>query len=155
MSARDQATSLYIPAMRGFYDRFGPCGWPIVRIVTGLFMLPHGAQKLFGWFGGSAEAMAGFYAQIGLEPALPLVYASGFVEFFGGLLLVLGLFTRPAAAATAVLMLVAVFKVHLASGFFWPQGGYEYPLMWACLAVAVFLKGGGRYSLDRRIGREF
>ena len=52
-------------------------------------------------------------------------------------------------------MLVAVLKVHLASGFFWTQGGYEYPLLWACLAGAIFLKGGGCCSLDRWIGREF
>ncbi len=52
-------------------------------------------------------------------------------------------------------MLVAVFKVHLANGFFWPEGGYEYPLMWAMLAIAVAMRGAGPLSMDARIGREF
>jgi len=60
-----------------------------------------------------------------------------------------------AAAAAAVLMLVAALKVHLAKGFFWTQGGYEYPLMWALLAFAIALRGAGPLSLDARIGREF
>jgi putative oxidoreductase len=147
--------ALYIPALGGLYDKIRCLAWPLVRIVTGLFMMPHGAQKLFGWFGGSPEGVAGFFAKIGLEPAMPLVIATGVVEFFGGLLLVLGLFTRPAAVAAAVLMLVAVAKVHLGNGFFWSANGYEYPLMWAVLAIAIACKGGGTLSLDRKIGREF
>ena len=54
-----------------------------------------------------------------------------------------------------VLMCVAAFKVHLVNGFFWNKGGYEYPLMWACLCIAIFIRGGGRLSLDAKIGREF
>ena len=151
----DHKPALYIPALGGLYDNLRPLAWPLVRIVTGLFMLPHGAQKLFGWFGGNPEAMAGFFAKIGLEPAMPLVIVTGLVEVFGGLLLVLGLFTRPAAVATAILMLVAVVKVHLANGFFWSSNGFEYPLMWAVLAIAIACKGGGNLSLDRKVGREF
>ncbi len=146
---------LYIPALSGLYRRASCAAWPLVRVVTGLWMMPHGAQKLFGWFGGNIDGVAGFFAKIGLTPALPLAYAAGAAEFFGGLFLVVGLWTRPAAAATAVLMLVAAFKVHLANGFFWTQGGYEYPLMWAALAFAIALRGAGPLSLDARIGREF
>ncbi len=149
------APSLYIPALAGLYRGASCAAWPLVRVVTGLWMMPHGAQKLFGWFGGNIEGVAGFFAKIGLTPALPLAYATGAVEFFGGLLLVLGLWTRPAAAAAAVLMLIAALKVHLANGFFWTEGGYEYPLMWAALALAVALRGAGPLSLDARIGREF
>jgi len=147
--------SLYIPALGRLYAATSGLAWPLVRAVTGLWMMPHGAQKLFGWFGGNPEAMAAFFAKIGLTPALPLTYLAGSVEFFGGLLLALGLWTRPAAAAAMVLMLVAVIKVHLGSGFFWTHEGWEYPLMWAILALAILLRGAGPLSLDARIGREF
>ncbi len=145
----------YIPALAGLYEALSGWSWPLVRAVTGLWMMPHGAQKLFGWWGGDIAQTAGFFSQIGLEPALPLAYLVGATEFFGGLLLVLGLWTRPVAAATTILMLVAAFKVHLANGLFWSNGGYEYPLMWACLALAIVFRGAGRASLDARIGREF
>lgn len=148
------APALYVPALDRLYAAVSGLAWPLVRVVTGLWMMPHGAQKLFGWFGGNPHAVAAFFAKIGLTPALPLTYMTGSVEFFGGLLLVLGLWTRPAAAAAAILMLVAVFKVHIANGFFWTQGGYEYPLMWALLALAILLRGAGPLSLDARIGRE-
>lgn len=154
-NAPSPAPALYFPALAGLYRATSCAAWPLVRVVVGLWMMPHGAQKLFGWFGGNIEAVAGFFAKIGLTPALPLAYATGAVEFFGGLLLVLGLWTRPAAAAAAVLMLIAAFKVHLANGFFWTQGGYEYPLMWAALAFAIAMRGAGPLSLDARIGREF
>ncbi len=80
---------------------------------------------------------------------------AGLTEFFGGLFLALGLLTRPAALAITVLMAVAVFQVHLANGFFWTGGGYEYPLFWGLVALSFVLRGGGRYSLDARLGREF
>jgi putative oxidoreductase len=79
----------------------------------------------------------------------------GMIEFFGGLLLALGLFTRPVAALIAGMMAVAVVTVHLPAGFFWTNGGYEYPLFWGLVALSFVLRGGGRYSLDALIGREF
>lgn len=134
-------------------DGLAPLAWPIVRITTGLLLMPHGAQKLFGWFGGHGlEATGQFFAgSLGLEPGILFAFLAGFVEFFGGLALVLGLLTRPAALGVAVLMGVAM-TVHLPNGFFWSAGGYEYPLMWGLLAVAIFLRGGGEASLDRKLG---
>jgi putative oxidoreductase len=79
----------------------------------------------------------------------------GITEFFGGLCLVLGFLTRPAAAAATILLTVAAVKVHLPNGFFWSNGGWEYPVLWALMALAVFFRGGGEFSLDARIGREF
>ena len=149
------SSRLIIPALGGLYESFSRFSYPIIRICAGLFAMPHGAQKLFGMYGGSAQGTAKFFAKIGIEPALPLVYATGAVEFFGGLCLVLGLFTRPAAAAMGVLMAVAIFKVHLSSGYFWNKGGYEYPLFWGLICLAILFKGGGKYSLDAKIGREF
>jgi putative oxidoreductase len=151
----DTNPRLIIPALGSLYDAAARFTWPILRIVTGLFLMPHGAQKLFGMFGGNPQAMAGFFSQIGIEPAALMVTLVGGVEFFGGLLLVLGLLTRPAAAAAFVVLLAAVLKVHLANGFFASNGGYEYPLMWAILAFAFVIRGGGECSIDRKIGKEF
>lgn len=134
-------------------DGLAPLAWPIVRITTGLLLMPHGAQKLFGWFGGHGlEATGQFFSgSLGLEPGILFAFLAGFVEFFGGLALVLGLLTRPAALGVAVLMGVAM-TVHIPNGFFWSAGGYEYPLMWGLLAVAIFLRGGAEASLDRKLG---
>ncbi len=93
------STKLYVPAMAGLYDGLSGLAYPFIRFVTGLWAMPHGAGKLFGWFGLSIEGTAGFFAKIGLEPALPLAYLVGMTEFFGGLALVIGLWTRPAAAS--------------------------------------------------------
>ena len=145
-----------LPALRGLYARVSGLGLPLIRVTAGLLLMPHGAQKLFGWFGGyGLEGTAGFFAKIGIEPAFLMALLVGLVEFFGGLLLAVGFLTRPAAVAIAVLMAVAVFHVHLGSGFFWTAGGYEYPLFWGLVAVGFALGGGGRLSVDRRIGREF
>ncbi len=155
--SNDQApsTRLYVPAMAGLYDGLSGLAYPFIRVVTGLWAMPHGAQKLFGWFGGSMENTVTFFTDFGIEPALPLAYLVGMTEFFGGLALAIGLWTRPAAAGLFILMCVTIFKVHMVNGFFWTKGGYEYPLMWACLCLAIFIRGGGRLSLDARIGREF
>lgn len=126
----------------------------LVRATAGAFLIPHGAQKLFGWFGGyGLTATAQFFdGTLGLHPGIVFASLAGFVEFFGGLALVLGLLTRTAAFGVAVLMAVAAFGVHLSKGFFWTGGGYEYPLFWGLVAVAIALNGGGRYSVDRRLG---
>lgn len=136
------------------FDRLSAFSYPLVRITTGLLLMPHGAQKLFGWFGGNGLTATGefFGTQLGMQPGIVFALLAGLVEFFGGLALVLGLLTRPAALGVAILMGVAIFAVHLPNGFFWTNGGYEYPLMWGLLAIAVLLGGGGRYSLDRRFG---
>lgn len=146
-----------IPAAAGLTDALSPFVEPGLRVVTGLFLMPHGAQKLFGWFGGPGlGGTAGYFgSKLGLEPGILFAGLAGGVEFFGGLLIVLGLLTRPAAAAATVLLLVATIKVHLPAGFFIFNGGYEYALMWACLVAAFAIRGGGHYSLDAKIGREF
>lgn len=144
-----------VAAFAPLHATLAPFGYPLIRFSAGLFLMPHGAQKLFGWFGGNIQGTIGFFSQLGLEPALPLAYLVGAVEFFGGLFLAVGLLTRPIAVAIAVLMAVAAFKVHLANGFFWSNGGYEYPLFWGLVALSCAFSGGGRLSLDRAIGKEF
>ncbi|MFT5182702.1 MAG: putative oxidoreductase [Alphaproteobacteria bacterium] len=149
-------TQPIIPALTGVYENLSAFGEPLIRVTAGLLLMPHGAQKLFGLFGGGGiSGTAGFFAQIGIEPAVLAAVLVGLVEFLGGLFLALGLLTRPAALAITVLMAVAVFQVHLGNGFFWTGGGYEYPLFWGLIALAFVLRGGGRYSVDARVGREF
>lgn len=150
------ASQPFLPALSGIYARLSPFGEPLIRIAAGVLLMPHGAQKLFGAFGGGGiSGTAAFLSQIGIEPALPAAIVLGLAEFLGGLLLALGLLTRPAALAVVVVMTVAVFQVHLANGFFWTSGGFEYPLLWGLVAAAFVLRGGGRYSVDARLGREF
>ena len=156
MNERGSSTRLFIPALGGFYDAVSGLGYPLIRFITGLILMPHGAGKLFGWFGGRGiEGTAAGFAKMGLEPALPLAYVVGVTEFFGGLLVAIGLLTRPAAVGMIAIMAVAVFHVHLKNGFFWFNGGYEYPLLWGMIGIAILFRGGGALSVDRKIGREF
>jgi putative oxidoreductase len=143
-----------LPATAGITKALSPFAEPLLRVTTGLMLVPHGAQKLFGWFGGyGVDATGQFFAQkLGLPASLALV--AGLIEFFGGLALALGLATRLAAALVVGMMAVAVVQVHLPAGYFWTSGGFEYPLMWGILALAFVVRGGGRYSLDAVIGRE-
>ena len=147
---------LIVPGLAGLYAAGAFIAWPLIRVVCGLFLMPHGAQKLFGWFGGyGLNATGEFFAKLGLQPGYTMALLSGLVEFGCGALLVLGLFTRPAALGVVIMMAVVVYTVHLPLGFFWQDGGFEYPLMWGLIALAIFLRGGGRLSLDYLIGREF
>ena len=140
-----------IPILRPFYDRVADISWLIVRVTAGLMLLPHGIPKVFSQ-GVAAFAAAGL-ARRGIEPALPLAYLIAFLETVGGVCVALGLFTRFFAAALAIEMAVIAYHSS-AKGFGWINGGYEYPLMWGLIMLAIALRGGGPYSLDRRIGRE-
>ena len=157
MTDEPTTTRLIVPALGPLYARLSGLSYPMIRVFTGLMLMPHGAQKLFGWFGGSGlEATGGFFAgNLGLEPGLFFALLVGLTEFLGGLFLAVGFLTRPSALAIAVVMAVAVFAVHLPNGFFWGAGGYEYPLLWGLVALALAFRGGGELSVDRAIGREF
>lgn len=145
---------LVIPALAPLYRSLSPFMEPLVRVTTGLLLVPHGAQKLFGAFGGGGLAGTGqFLESIGYTPGFLWALALGGLEFFGGILLALGLFTRPVAVAVTVFMLQAVL-FHGPNGFFWPDGGFEYPLFWGIVALSFAIRGGGPYSLDARLRRE-
>jgi putative oxidoreductase len=129
--------------------------WPLIRIATGLFFLPHGMQKLFGfWDGGLARAAAEF-ARSGLEPAMFWATYIGSLEFFGGLLIVGGFLTRPVAILLIGFMAVAAFYVHIEIGWFWSRGGAEVPLYLMAICIAILIRGGGPMSLDQLFGRQF
>jgi len=147
-------TKSVVPILTSATNVLSPIAEPLVRVASGLFLAPHGAQKLFGWFGGyGIDATGQFFAsKLGLPASLAVV--SGLIEFFGGLMLAAGIATRPIAALVVGLMTVAVVKVHLPAGFFWTDGGYEYPLLWGIVALSYVIRGGGRYSVDALIGSE-
>jgi putative oxidoreductase len=128
-------------------------GLLILRVALGGVFFAHGAQKLFGWFGGRGIAgHAGFIASLGLRPARLFAVVSGLGEFCGGLGVLFGFLTPLAAAGIIGAMSVAIIKVHLSKGFWNHDGGMEYPLVLAVLAFVTGLIGPGRYSLDRALG---
>jgi len=154
ISLSRQPIKPFIPALRSLTDALSPFAEPMLRVATGLLLVPHGAQKLFGLFGGYGLTATGqfFATKLGLPASFALI--AGLIEFVGGLMLAAGLLTRPIAALVAGVMVVAAFGVHLPNGFFWTAGGFEYPLLWGVAALYFALRGGDRYSLDAVIGRD-
>jgi len=132
---------------------FGPA---VLRLAVGAIFVAHGAQKLFGlWGGGGPNGTAAFFAQLGLTPAFPLAIFVGLVELFGGLLLLAGAFTAIVSAVLTINMLVAVWTVHVPNGFFlnWTmtpgQGhGYEFNLVLIGALVSLMFTGPGALSFD-------
>lgn len=129
---------------------------PALRLPIGLILAAHGSQKLFAWFDGHGlEGTAQFMASIGLHPGFLMALLAGSAEFFGGILLMLGLLTRPAAAICAVTLLVALFSVHWGNGFFLTTHGIEYALALTSAATSLSIMGGGSYSVDRLLTEKF
>lgn len=127
-------------------------GLTVLRIVAGVTFAAHGAQKLFGWFGGYGLVGVGQWMEsIGLSPGYWMALMAGSAEFFGGLALIVGVLARSAAAVLAVTMLVAIATVHLANGFFMSNNGYEFALALLAMSLAVMIEGAGKLSLDKRI----
>ncbi|MDQ0089722.1 putative oxidoreductase [Paenibacillus anaericanus] len=124
-------------------------GLLIVRLVIGLTFVGHGAQKLFGWFGGyGPKGTGGWMESIGIKPGILMAVMAGLSELIGGLLLTLGLFTPFAAVLIVITMLVAIVTVHGKNGFWSTGNGYEYNLIVIAIAVGIALIGGGDYSID-------
>jgi putative oxidoreductase len=133
----------------------------VLRVLLGVVFFPHGAQKVLGWFGGHGlSGTLGFFTQnMGIPLALAALVIAA--EFLGSLGLVSGFLTRLAAFGIFCVMLGAIFLVHLPNGFFMNWGGtqagegFEYHLLAIAIAVALMLKGGGRWSVDRALSRRF
>jgi putative oxidoreductase len=123
-------------------------GLLILRVCLGAMFALHGMQKLFGSFGGPGiSGFSKYLTSLGFAPATLWAYVAGCTELLGGLLLVLGLFTRGAAAWLCVFIIIAAVKVHLYNGFFLQNGGFEYPFIIASVCIALAIMGGGKYSL--------
>jgi putative oxidoreductase len=140
---------LLFPALKPFYDRVEPLSWLLIRVTAGLMLIPHGWPKLM--MGITATANMALVKR-GITPAEPLAVVLITLETLGGLCIALGLFTRFWAAAVFIEMMVIAY--HHLPKFGWTAPGYEYPLFWGLVMLAIALRGGGPYSLDRRIGKE-
>jgi putative oxidoreductase len=140
---------LLVPQLQPFYRWAEPLSWALIRITAGLMLIPHGWPKLM--MGVTATANMALVKR-GIAPAEPLAIALIAIETLGGLCIALGLFTRFFATAIAIEMSVIVY--HYLPTFGWTGPGYEYPLMWGLIMLAIALRGGGPYSLDRKLGRE-
>ena len=125
----------------------------LLRVVVGGLMIGHGAQKLFGWFGGpGVRGTAGFLESMGYRPAKPLAVVHGAAEAGGGLLLAFGLMTPLGAAAIAGVLVAAIVSVHWGKGIWNEKGGSEFPLVLATAAVTTAFVGPGRFSIDSALG---
>jgi putative oxidoreductase len=125
----------------------------VLRLVAGLTFAIHGAQKTFGWWGGSG--FAGWEAvmvRMGFRPVAPFAIISALAELLGGLLLAVGLATPLAAAVLVAQTVVIIAAAHWKRGFFNRDNGYEFPLSLGAGIVAILLGGAGRVSLDAAIG---
>jgi putative oxidoreductase len=124
-------------------------GLLIIRVVVGLLFVGHGAQKLFGWFGGyGPKGTGGWFESIGMKPGVAMAILAGLMELVGGLLFALGLLTPFAAILLALTMIVAIVKVHGPNGLWSTANGYEYQLVLLVIFIGVALTGAGAYSLD-------
>jgi putative oxidoreductase len=130
----------------------------IVRVVLGIIFFAHGAQKVFGWFGGPGLSGVINYFRQSLGISAPLTVLAALTECFGGLAMIVGFFVRPAAVGLIVVMLVAIAKVHWQNGFFlnWSlepgqRHGFEMNLALIGMALAVLVGGAGIFSIDRLI----
>jgi putative oxidoreductase len=143
---------LIVPGLADLYERFAPYSYAFMRFATGAVLVPHGVQKLLYV---SVDQFANNIAQHGLPLARPLTYVTFFIESVAALCLAIGLFTRVAALMILIEMIVIIFVFNWSAGYFWTNRGIEYALLWALLCLAIFFRGGGRYSVDHLIGREF
>jgi putative oxidoreductase len=139
-----------LPFLEPFYRVTVPLAWPLVRIGVGWNLAVHGWGKVLR----GPAVQATLLARDGYDYGVPLALLLIFVELIGGVCIALGLFTRFFAAAVAIEMGVLTFDHYFSHGFSWLRTGYEYTLLWGVISLAIALRGGGRLSLDRKIGWE-
>ncbi len=126
-----------------------------LRIPVGIIFIAHGAQKLFGAFGGyGLEGTGQWMESIGLAPGFLMALLAGSTEFFGGLLLLLGVLTRPAAIALAGTMVVAILSVHFENGLFMSNNGYEFALALLAASISLAFSGSGKVAIDNLISKK-
>jgi putative oxidoreductase len=124
-------------------------GLLVVRLVVGLLFVGHGAQKLFGWFGGyGPKGTGGWMESIGMKPGVLMAVLVGLMELLGGAFMAAGLFTPVGAALIVLTMLGAIATVHGKNGLWATANGYEYHLVLIAAAIGIALTGAGDYSLD-------
>jgi putative oxidoreductase len=125
----------------------------VFRLPLGFVFTAHGAQKLFGWFGGyGLEGTGQWLASVGFEPGYLMALLAGSAEFFGGIALILGFLTRPAAVLVAFTMIMAM-TVHIGNGLFLSNNGYEFALSLLAMSVGLAILGGGKLAADQYINK--
>ena len=128
-------------------------GMLVLRVVVGVLFVGHGAQKLFGWFGGQGLAATGkMFGSLGLEPGKPMAAAAALSEIVGGALLAVGFLTPLGSMLLTAVMATAFWTVHKKNGLWNPNRGYEFNLVLATVAFAVTAVGPGAWSVDRLLG---
>ena len=157
----DQSTPLIFPALGAVYQCAAPWAEAALRAVVGLWLVPHGLRNTFGFFpttGVRSHDLTELAAQLdrdGYRPGKLWAPAISIIQLVGGPLLALGLFTRPAAFAILVFLIVTNFERWRVGKYFWNQLGLEYTAMWTVATIYFLVHGGGRISLDHLIGRAF
>jgi putative oxidoreductase len=144
---------LFFPALAKLYDLFAPMSYSFMRFVTGAILVPHGIQKVM--LGSAANLAIVIEKQMGVP--YPMIWAdlAVFNESIVAACLAVGLFTRPAALIISIHMAIITIFFQSQFGYFWTARGYEFALLWCLLCLAIVFKGGGRYSIDRLLGKEF
>jgi putative oxidoreductase len=144
---------LIFPGLAGLYESFAPMSYSFMRFATGAVLVPHGIQKIMA--GTAANLAPGIGKTLGVPYPLAWAYLAVFTESVVAACLMIGLFTRLAALIIWVYMGVIIFFFQWQYGYFWTNRGIEYALLWWLLCFAIFFRGGGRYSIDRWLGKEF
>jgi len=152
MSESIDRRRLIVPALGGLYESLAPYAYAFMRFSTGAVMVPHGVQKVLF---ASTERYGGIIAEKGLPMPVVLAYLTFFTELVAAACLAIGLFTRLAALMIWIEMSVIITVFQWQFGYFWTNRGIEYALLWWLLSLAIFFRGGGRYSVDRLLGKEF
>lgn len=125
-----------------------------LRLIAGILFIAHGAQKLFAWFGGyGLEGTGQWMESIGLAPGYLMALMAGSVEFFGGILLLVGFLTRPTSFVLAITMIVAIFTAHIDNGLFMAANGYEFALALLAISISLVFSGAGKLSLDYEVAK--
>lgn len=148
-----EQSRLVIPGLAGLYRGVASLAYAAIRVLTALMVLPGGIDKLF--YGGMARIANGPITTMGWPLPHAWAGAVALIESVGALMLAFGLFTRPVAFAMTVQLMVIAFEIMVKRGIFWTSGGIEVALLLGLVTFAFVLGGGGRYSLDHAIGREF
>jgi putative oxidoreductase len=144
---------LIFPGLAGIYEALSPASYSFMRFAAGAVLVPHGIQKIML---GSVVNLAPYIdKQMGLPYPLMWAYFAIFAESACAICLAIGFLTRPAALIILIEMVTIIFFFQWQFGYFWTVKGYEYALLWSLLCLAILFRGGGRYSVDRLLGKEF
>jgi len=141
-----------IPSLGQYYGLTSDLAYLIVRVTAGVFVFVHGWIKVTAM---THAGLTGYFAKLGLEPAGFWAYYIPFNETVVALLVTIGLLTRPAALLLVIEFIVLILVVHIPRGYGAAVNGWEFPLFWLLVLIAILLRGGGPYSVDRMVGKEF